>query len=305
MMKVLHIGNVAGVASSLVRGLRDRGIKAQMIERKKHPYRFPSETVVDSSVISFLFYVLKLSQDYDIVHLHSLPYSLLFNIDILAFKALRSKLVVHLHGTELRECHNKVSTKVALGICDQVLISTPDLFLYYPKALWLPNPIDPVFRSSENPQRYGKALYFRKWYEPEGERIVRMKCEEMGLELTVPKNPIRYSEMPLLLNQFEVFFDRFNITSLSKTALEALACGCKVIGWRGPIKDPEKILKEHNLEDVTRKLIEIYEKMVGHEKSRAGGESVLLGSFFAFSASPTVNHTLGNSLGGFVSFFGH
>lgn len=262
MMKVLHIGNVAGVASSLVRGLRDRGIKAQMIERKRHPYRFPSETVVDASVISFLFYILKLSQDYDIVHLHSLPYSLLFNIDIFGFKALRSKLVVHLHGTELRECHNKVSTKVALGICDQVLISTPDLFFYCHKASWLPNPIDPIFKSLENPQRYGKALYFRKWYEPEGERIVQMRCEEMGLELTVPENPMRYSEMPLFLNQFEVFFDRFNIPSLSKTALEALACGCKVFGWKGLVTNSEEILRNHSLEAVTEKLVHTYKKIL-------------------------------------------
>jgi len=49
--------------------------------------------------------------------------------------------------------------------------------------------------------------------------------------------------MSHFLNQFEVFFDQFTIPSLSKTALEAIACGCKVISWKGPVTHPEEIIK--------------------------------------------------------------
>lgn len=261
-MKVLHVNDVAGVGGLLVQGLKENGIKADLAIRERHPYRFPDETVLNVTLPVFLLYILRLSRGYDIVHVHSLSYRMIFNVDIFALKTVRAKLVLHLHGTELRECYSKPWTKAALQICDKVIMSTIDLLPYYPKAVWLPTPIDPLFKTLDNPRRYGKALYFKKWYEPEKERFVRMKCEKMGLELTVPRKIIPYSEMPLFLNQFEVFFDRFNIPSLSKTAIEALACGCKVISWKGLVTNSEEILKNHSFEVVTEKLVKIYEEVL-------------------------------------------
>ena len=261
-MKVLHATNVAGVASLLVQGLRRTGIEADLMVRKPSRVRFLHETVLDAPWPVFWLRILKKSQGYDVLHIHSLAYWISFNIHIFALKTSRAKLVVHLHGTELRSSHNRMPTKVALQICDRVLVSTPDLLSLYPKAVWLPNPIDPVFKPLKNPQRRGKALYFRKWYEPEMEKIVQMNCEDMGLELTIQGKLIPYSEMPNFLNQFEVLFDRFSISSLSKTALEALACGCKVIGWNGMITDRERILETHNLENVAGKLLKIYREIL-------------------------------------------
>ncbi|UCH32506.1 MAG: hypothetical protein JSV05_03765, partial [Candidatus Bathyarchaeota archaeon] len=156
---------------------------------------------------------------------------------------------------------NKISTKVALQISDQVLVSTPDLIYYYPKAFWLPNPIDPKFKPQNNPQRYGKALYFKKWYEPEMEKMVQSKCDAMGLKLTIPNRSIPYGEMPLFLRQFEVFFDQFTIPSLSKAALEALASGCKVISWKGFVANADEIIENHSLSAVTDKLVKIYKEL--------------------------------------------
>jgi len=96
----------------------------------------------------------------------------------------------------------------------------------------------------------------------EKEKIVREKCAEMNLQLHVPNNFVPYFEMPSYLNKFEVFFDRFTIPSLSKTALEALACGCTVISWNGLVSNPEDIVRNHSLKAVTKKLQQIYEKML-------------------------------------------
>lgn len=260
-MKILHINNVAGVPSILVQGLRERGIKADLLVRKRHPYSFPNETVLHASVPMFLFKVLKLCGDYDIVHVHGLSYRPFFNANIFCLKAFGAKLVLHLHGTEIRESHNRLSTRAAIEVSSKVLVSTPDLMPYCPKAVWLPTPIDPIFRPLDNLSRHGKALYFRKWYEQGKERVIRMECEKMGLELTIPDRPISYRKMPILLNRFEVFFDRFVIPSLSKTAFEALACGCKVISWKGIVTNSEEILRNHSLEAVTEKLLKVYEEM--------------------------------------------
>ncbi len=260
-MRVLHVNNVAGVSSLLVRGLRDRGLQANLIVHSRHPYAFPHEKVLNVSSIAFKLHVLKLSSKYNLIHMNSLSYRIC-NVDLFPLKASRAKLLVHLHGTELRRSYSKLSTKAALRISNEVLVGTPDLLRYYPRAVWLPTPIDPVFKHLDNPQRVGKALYLRKWYEPEMEKMVRLECKKKGLELTVLSKPILYKKMPLFLNRFEAFFDRFTIPSLSKTALEAMACGCKIISWKGLITNPEEILKKHSLKVVTEKLLDTYTKLL-------------------------------------------
>lgn len=257
-MKVLHVFNWAGVPSLLIKGLRQKGHEADLIVRQASRYNFPYEKVVNLSARDFLFYILKLSQEYDILHIHGLNYLKQFNVDVFALKTFRTNFVLHLHGTELRQNYDKLTVKLALEVPISVLVSTPDLLHYYPKARWLPNPIDPIFRPLENPKRCGNALYFRHWYEPEKENLVKKMCREMNLELTIPGKPVPYGEMPHFLNQFEVFFDRFTIPTLSKTALEALACGCKVISWKGLITNAEEIIKNHSLSVVTEKLLKIY-----------------------------------------------
>lgn len=255
-MKVLHVGNTGGVASVLIKGLRQRNVQADLIVRRRSSCCFPGEKVTNLSAISFLFYILKLSRDYDVIHIHGLPYRKLFYIHIFLLKILGKKVVIHLHGTEIRRRRNKPVTKLALKISDIVLVSTPDLLSYYEKAIWLPNPIDPQFRKL-NRKRRG-ALYFPHWYEPESEEKVKEHCKNMGLDLTIQNKLVPYDQMPRFLNQFEVFFDRLTISSLSKTALEALACGCKVIGWKGLIRNREKIVKNHSLPIVTERLLRIY-----------------------------------------------
>lgn len=260
-MKVLHVGNTGGVASVLIKGLRQRNVQADLIVRRRSSCGFPDEKVTNLGATHFLFYILKLSRNYDVIHLHALPYRKLFYIHIFLLKALRKKVVLHLHGTELRRRYNKPVTKLALKISDIVLVSTPDLLSYYDRAIWLPNPIDPQFRKISSRRR--GALFFPHWYEPESEEKVKEYCKEKGLDLTIHnqrERAIPYYQMPNFLNQFEVFFDRFTLFSLSKTALEALACGCEVIGWRGLIKNREKIVKNHSLPIVTERLLRIYKR---------------------------------------------
>ena len=252
--------NIAGVASLLIQGLRDRGIKADLIEHIPHKFAFPQDKVVKGSNVRQLLYLMKICRNYDIIHIHGLPYRLVFYL-----KLLRKKVVVHLHG-EIRVLYNKLAVRLALKIADQILISTPDLLKYCREAIWLPNPIDPRFKPLSS-ERHG-ALYFRHryeflhGYEPEilaQEALAKVASTEF---LTIMEPGIPYEKMPEFLNRFEYFVDRFTIPSLSKTALEALACGCKVVSWKGLITNPEKIIKNHSLQSVTEKLVDIYKGML-------------------------------------------
>jgi len=265
-IKVLHVAyrDIAGVPSLLTDGLRNRGIEADLLLREQHPCRFSNHyKPLNVSATSFLLYVLICSKNYDIVHLHGLPFKRRFNIDVVALKVSRRKLIVHLHG-EIRRYHRKLSTKVALQISDKVLVSTPDLLRYWPSATWLPNPIDPIFKPMKRWHTKGKALYFWSPYDIEksSNTMVKNLSQRMGLELTILNRKIPYRDMPKILNNYEYFFGRFNIPSLSKTALEALACGCKVISWKGLVTNSQEILKKHNLQKVIEKLMEIYKEVL-------------------------------------------
>jgi len=265
-MKVLHVAHndIAGVPSLLVDKLRSEGIEADLLLRKQHPCRFSNRyKPLNVSVTKFLLYMLIFSENYDVVHLHGLPFKARFNIDVVALKILRRKLVIHLHGPIRRYC-KKLSTKVALQICDKVLVSTPDLLRYWLSAQWLPNPIDPIFKPMKRLHIKGKALYLWSPYDIEKSSNVMVKnlSQRMGLELTILNRKIPYRDMPKILNNYEYFFDRFNIPSLSKTALEALACGCKVVSWKGLVKNAQEILEKHSLRNVIDRLLAVYSEFV-------------------------------------------
>ena len=56
-----------------------------------------------------------------------------------------------------------------------------------------------------------------------------------GLSVDLLGHGIPYGEIPKVLNRYEYYIDRMSPKSLSKTALEALACGLKVIRWDGRV----------------------------------------------------------------------
>ena len=58
------------------------------------------------------------------------------------------------------------------------------------------------------------------------------------------------------MNKFEYFIDKHSLGSMSKTGLEALACGLKVVRWDGKVLN--KLPKEHEPKNVLQRLAKIY-----------------------------------------------
>jgi hypothetical protein len=89
-------------------------------------------------------------------------------------------------------------------------------------------------------------------------------AKNLGLKLCVvdrKANPIPYAKLPHFLNTFEYYIDRNWIHSLSKTALEALACGLKVVKWDNRVI--EKLPEEHNPIMIIEKLWAFYQQAIG------------------------------------------
>ena len=201
----------------------------------------------------------------DIVHAHYCRYP--------AYAALLSRkpYIIHCHGTDIRHGMN-FWQRLSLAKSRQVLLSTPDLLEVLPDAVWLPNPIN-LNHFKPSKEHYGnKVLYYPKWYENvEGE--LDTACRQLGYALTVKrKTDVKYEEMPIFLNQFDIYVDQFTVRSYSKTALEAMACNLAVIGYRHNLKEALENLK--NAEE-RRKCVSEQKKMLSnHDRTKVASTLV-------------------------------
>lgn len=262
---VIHIFNTAGVASILAKWQkRLYGWRTWVITRSIFDV-FHLTTygkAVNLRATPFKYYSLLMAFKFKLVHIHSA------DIFLPSFRRLygrRKALVIHYHGSEIRGKWDARSKY--WSIADIIMVSTPDLLEGAPsRAIYLPNPVDTLmFRPKPKLRRKNTALYIIKHQEGEDLEWPKKIAERMNLKLTMldrKKTPIPYLMLPDFLNKFEYYIDRNYIPSLSKTALEALACGLKVIRW------DEKIIsglpEEHKPENVISRLCEIYSVASDH-----------------------------------------
>lgn len=153
-----------------------------------------------------------------------------------------------------RRIKNRSTNPQAQKMADRVVVATPDLLeLAPPMSVYVPNPVDvdhfrPIRKNPAAGERTGqsddednnsstKALTFNT--ETADLQLVMQHFEKSRLpyELEVydrTKNPIRYGDMPAFLGKYRAYVDIRYVNgkvlqNQSKTALEALACGLKVI----------------------------------------------------------------------------
>lgn len=261
-MRILHIWNTAGVGSIIAKYMdKLLGTESLVIHRLAFdPYGVTTYGELwNCGPKTFVLKALLKARKFDITHIHY------FDKIVPYLKSLYSKkpIVLHYHGDDIRR---KWSLRYKYWRnADAVLYSTPDLLddetpTY---AIYLPNPVDmELFRPMLNLRSTGSGLYLIKHQEGEDVNWPQRVAERYCLKLHVhdlKTSPIAHSRMPYFLNRFEFYIDQNYIPSLSKTALEALACGLKVIRWDEEIV--EKLPEEHDPAKVVTKLWNIYQKL--------------------------------------------
>ena len=156
----------------------------------------------------------------------------------------------------------------AQRLADAVIVSTPDLLPLVSNAIFLPNPIDTdhftpdkvSFPKVETPQ----ALTVNT--EAIDIQMTLSYCKKNNVSLDIEvynriRDPIMYGDMPAFLKKYEVYVDvRFVdgkiLENLSKTALEALACGLDVLDYK--LDRRHGLPEEYNPVNVTSHLETIY-----------------------------------------------
>jgi len=157
----------------------------------------------------------------------------------------------------------------AQTIADAVIVSTPDLVSLTNKAIYLPNPIDTDhFRPDRirSPHENPRALTMET--EATDTRLTLNQSRKYKADLDIDvydriKNPIMYSDMPAFLKKYELYVDiRYVdgkiLQNLSKTGLEALACGLNVLDYR--LNLLLDLPEENKPSNVGSRLLDIYSK---------------------------------------------
>ena len=154
-MKVVQIGDIAGVALELTRGLRALGLEANLLLMPKPgdplPENEPGVELIRSSVraLTHARLAARLLTHYsncNIFHAHSL-----YNIPLMLLHKLT---LSHFHGSDLREsaADNSIIGRLlrrSMRHSRKIVVSTPDLLrnlkdfgIPAEKCIFLPNPID-------------------------------------------------------------------------------------------------------------------------------------------------------------------
>lgn len=234
-MKVLWLWNTAGVFTPVAEMMIDNGHEAKIVARYefdiyKHTQNSRAGVMVDSAT-DFYKKGISLIRKWkpDIIHVSGSIKMLIF---ARAF-APRGIIVFSYHGSDVRNPTGKPHPEVALA--DFVHVTTPDL---KPYGTWIDRPLSPVFHYRGGRMTRTALMFYKSHFYADKRGMAREWCNERGIKLTIideshPEFPIPNDQMPAIFSKFVYYLDfkdqKGELYALSKTALEALACGCNVV----------------------------------------------------------------------------
>jgi hypothetical protein len=236
-LRVLYVGNTAGAMTPVAEWLEAQGHEARILELQYNDvYKLTSRSPyakMSDSPSEFARSIETAMVEMNPTHVHVNAYY--SNLSIIRAFSPSVPVIMHYHGIEIR-FRRRIHFTVRL-FADKVIVSTPDLRKY---GEWFGCPIPKEYHYCGGREPGTAVMFFGKVLPlantDEKTRDAEKICERMHLKLTIINNQkgeyVPSSEMPDFLSKFEYLFDFKGLTHspiFSKTALEALSCGVKVI----------------------------------------------------------------------------
>lgn len=227
-MKVLHYQhNGAGVVLS--DGLKEIGVKSVVASTAKHPFGFKEDVLIKGPKD-----LLELG-DFDILHTHDEACKLPRKVK----KQYKGRIVQHYHNAMPEE------TKV-LKNGDIDFVSTPNLLIKFPDAIWIPLPVDTRKFVPMNNREYvgigfnGRTLDKRKkkyLVTPLIDDIIKA-MRSMGQDAIMMPQPlgIPHHEMhEKYWSKIDLWIDRFGLGFYGFNTVEAASCAIIVVCDLDPV----------------------------------------------------------------------
>ena len=172
-------------------------------------------------------------------------------------------IFVYFHGSKLRALPPEHLVEIEKRV-KGIILSTPDLLQYCPNGFVLPQCVDlELFYNYNQDRNVEQVTINRKYQQDIIEPIIKEKypnCKYVARSTTMP---IPYDRMPDFLNTVKVYIDwKFDyskpipktVDAYSTTALQALACGCKVYNYMDK-KLSKTLLTKHDSKKVTKEFL--------------------------------------------------
>jgi len=267
-MNFLHVWDQAGVLCVLSKYQRRLGHKVSILKRNGydpfHFFSFYNEPLYDLDGKKFINFVIDESKKFDVIHVHSL-YKIVPSIR----KKYKNKIIIlHYHGSELRDGLLDPSLHKLINEADQkadlVFLSTPDLTKYSSeKRVYMENAIDiDHFKPSKQRPLEEKYFTFKTNITDFSTFTEYLHKNNLKIDVTIHDRtimPISYGHMPEFFANYSVYVDyrvvkNVLIESLSKTALEALACNLRVLSF--DLKYLNEFPPKHSAANVVAKIMD-------------------------------------------------
>ena len=238
-MRILHIHDVAGVATVLAHYQNKNGHKARILTvRSWDTLRFseiyPNQIKLFNNFKTLLLYALCISLFYDVIHVHY------FSSLLKWFKRFYSKkvLVMHYVGSDIR--YLKDQKRDEWINADIVVVCMPELKEMYPSFFYIPLPVDCDFFNREQPYKKGTGVMIVSDSNYTlSQQLALEEAKKRDIVLTIlnrKTDGVPFPDLPRFLEKFEYYFDYRQepqqhklLDCLSLTALQSLALGCKVV----------------------------------------------------------------------------
>jgi len=231
IVKILHIGDVAGVPQKIATAQRELGYESDVLSYQKHPFGYetdfcyPINSKFPYNCIKKLVIFSKFVSRYDVYHFHGgtlLPKG----IDSILWKKFGKKLIIHHHGSELRF---KGEEYIYSNFADNILVSTPDLLEWAPDGIWLPNPVDakeyeliePIPQNRKLRILHAPSSRKTKGTEYVIQAIDRLKKHGYDIEFILLEN-VSHDEVLKQIKLSDVIVDQFILGWYGMFSLEAM-----------------------------------------------------------------------------------
>jgi glycosyltransferase involved in cell wall biosynthesis len=254
-LKVLQLNNIAEIAPKLSEQQSLVGINSTFINLWK-PFGSSGGALkllsIPIRLIHALFLRLKIHLgDYDIVHIH-------YATSALFFLGIKAKLIVHVHGSDVRDQHFNVLrfkiNQLIFNHADLIFYSTPDLKAhldnYHVDAHFIPNPVDIANFFESCPPRHRNIFIHASISRIKGAPIIiealnkvkdlhpHLKISFLGFGDMLDKiTHLNFHRLPRfspeklkdLISESGLILGQFKVGAIGMSELEALACKRPVI----------------------------------------------------------------------------
>lgn len=254
---ILHVFDCAGVSYILAKYQRKLGHEANVIQYKEmDPFefgKFYGNEALDVSTDGFYANVLQQAENYDVIHVHFMWWLVPQLRQLYPDKII----AIHYHGGDVRRAKNLEELVEAQKYANYLFSSGNEVYEMVPNSIMLPQIID-TDNFNKKQKGKGKFLIYYKMMDFDliKKMLVELNIKEVDL-INRDENFRPHKEMKELYQNYSTYVDiRYSsgklLKALSKTALECLACGLKVIDWNGKIH--EKLPDEHTPEKIMGKI---------------------------------------------------